>query len=602
MRPLLFTLVLSLAFSVHTSAQQARYDVYIDLLHMHDDQIQVAITTPRVSQSEVTFVFPATVPGTYEDQEWVRFVHDFRAVDSAGHDLPLRRTQDSQYVIQNATQLRRVFYSLDDSFDDRSGEIEIFPPAGTGFERDSVFLFNHAGVVGFIEGYQKLPFKIHVNKPAHLFGASAATITQVSAILDTYNAASYDALIDNPVLYSVPDTAAFTVNGVQVLVALAHPGNAKLAPAYAASLRNVTSAIGKLLPRMPVSNYAFLFYMWDGDTNKVTNTMQMYGALEHNRSSSYFWGNASDPAGIDQIAIHEFLHILVPLNVHSEEIETFNFRAPKMSRHLWLYEGVTEYFSYLALLRDSIITEDEFRTTMHQKLQVLDQIPEKFNFLVFSKNILEPEYAKDYPSVYTYGCANAMLLDITIRKSTHGEKGLLDVVYQLMDRFGPAKPFVDDELFDTLETILPPQAMEYLEDYVDDNDRIPVAAGFDEIGWKYVEADSVDSFTYDFRLARTGLIKETVTDAPLPAVKGDKLKAINGTPIESVTQKDWYALFDPKGPDPMVVVVERDGKDVTIKGNAKPTKKASRHNLRVEPNDPAKTSLRHSVLYGKSSS
>ncbi len=603
MRVFLLALALFVTLTLQGTAQQIRYDVYIDLLHMQDDQIQVAINTPPVTQSEVTFVFPATVPGTYEDQMWYRFVRDFKALDANGVALPIRRTQDSQFVIENATRLKRVTYSLEDSFDDRDRTIEIFPPAGTCFQRDSVFVFNHAGIVGFIEDYQRLPYNIHVNKPAHLFGASAATITQVSAILDQYSATSYDALIDSPVLYSVADTATFNVNGVQVLVSIAHPGTDKYAPAYAENLRKVTTAIGKMLPRMPVTNYAFLFYMWDGDTNKVTKSHQMFGALEHNRSSFYFWGNSADPAGIDQIAVHEFLHILVPLNVHSQEIETFKFRAPDMSRHLWLYEGVTEYFSYLALLRDSIISEEDFRKTMQQKLQVLDHLPKAFNQLDFSKNVLEPEHAKHYHSVYTYGCANAMLLDIRIRKATKGKTGLLDIVYKLMERYGPNKPFVDGELFDTLKTILPGDAMDYLNDYVDDSERIPVEAGLADIGWTYIEADSVEAYTYNFLLSRAGIVRETVPDAALPAIKGDKLKAINGTTIETATQTDWYALFDPKGPNPIEVTVERDGNDVVIKGTAKSQKKSVRHLIREEvPADPAKTALRNSVLYGKTSS
>ncbi|MDZ4744555.1 MAG: hypothetical protein SGJ05_00985 [bacterium] len=603
MRIIYLALTLVVYTALSASAQQGRYDVYIDLLNVQNDQIQVAITPPRVTAAEAVFVFPATVPGTYEDQMWYRFVRDFKALDADGQVLPMHRTPDSQFVIEQAPRLRRVTYSLEDSFDDRNREIEIFPPAGTCFQRDSVFVLNHAGIVGFIEGYQKLPFKISVNKPYHLFGASATSITQVSGVLDTYEVASYDALIDNPVLYSVPDTATFNVNGVNVLVSLAHPGTDKYAQAYAVNLKKVTMAIAKMLPRMPVTNYAFLFYMWDGDTNKVMRTQSMFGALEHNRSSFYFWGNSPDPSGIDQIAVHEFLHILVPLNVHSEEIETFKFRAPDMSRHLWLYEGVTEYFSYLALVRDSIISEDEFRTTMQQKLQVLDQLPPRFSQTEFSKNVLQPEYAKHYHSVYTYGCANALLLDIRIRKATQGKTGLLDVVYQLMDKFGPSKPFVDKELFDTLETILPESAMDYLNDYVDDTDRIPVEAELSNIGWKYVELDSVNSFTYDFRLARTGLVKETVADAPLPAMKGDELLKINGRILAEVKQTDWYALFDPKGPNPIEVTVMRDGKEVVITGTARPTKKALRHAINVAvPADPAATSLRNSVLYGKTSS
>jgi predicted metalloprotease with PDZ domain len=40
---------------------------------------------------------------------------------------------------------------------------------------------------------------------------------------------------------------------------------------------------------------------------------------------------------------HEFFHI-VTHSIHSKEIQDFDYNDPKMSEHLWMYEGVTEYF------------------------------------------------------------------------------------------------------------------------------------------------------------------------------------------------------------------------------------------------------------------
>ena len=46
-------------------------------------------------------------------------------------------------------------------------------------------------------------------------------------------------------------------------------------------------------------------------------------------------------------AAHEFFHIVTPLSIHSEEIQYFDFNQPKMSEHLWLYEGSTEYHAHM---------------------------------------------------------------------------------------------------------------------------------------------------------------------------------------------------------------------------------------------------------------
>jgi predicted metalloprotease with PDZ domain len=46
------------------------------------------------------------------------------------------------------------------------------------------------------------------------------------------------------------------------------------------------------------------------------------------------------------VVSHEFFHI-VTHHIHSKEIQDFDYNDPKMS-HLWMYEGVTEYFANLS--------------------------------------------------------------------------------------------------------------------------------------------------------------------------------------------------------------------------------------------------------------
>jgi predicted metalloprotease with PDZ domain len=48
------------------------------------------------------------------------------------------------------------------------------------------------------------------------------------------------------------------------------------------------------------------------------------------------------------VVSHEFFHIVTPLSIHSKEIQDFDYNDPKMSEHLWMYEGVTEYFANLS--------------------------------------------------------------------------------------------------------------------------------------------------------------------------------------------------------------------------------------------------------------
>ena len=359
-------------------AQNDRYRVDIDLRNVVDDRVQVIVYPPSVNSDTVTFVFPVTIPGTYEEHFWWRLVENFRAYDVSNRLMDVERSADSQFVVRNARTLRYISYELDDSFDDTTGKVDIFAPAGTGWEADSIFVLNQGGAIPYIDGLQKREYKVAVHKPAHLWGGSALPIQRISATLDVYQAKSYDELVDSPVLYSLPDTATYSIEGVDVLVHCAHAGTDTVAQAYAKELSKLTTTIAKFLPTMPVQRYAFLFYLWKSDRSKVTNPFAM-GALEHNQSSFYFLGFQKRPLGLRDIAIHEFFHILVPLNLHSEEIDAFDFRTPKMSQHLWLYEGTTEYFATLAPLHDSTVKEESFKREIQQKLRDDEDLPQQLS-------------------------------------------------------------------------------------------------------------------------------------------------------------------------------------------------------------------------------
>ena len=120
---------------------------------------------------------------------------------------------------------------------------------------------------------------------------------------------------------------------------------------------------------------------------------QGFGALEHGNSSVYYLPDFGNDMVLDQMAdvcIHEFFHILTPLGLHSEEIGNFNYIDPQMSKHLWLYEGITEYFAGISQVKGGVITRDEYiRSVLRQKIVTADRYPtDKMPFTEMSENVL----------------------------------------------------------------------------------------------------------------------------------------------------------------------------------------------------------------------
>lgn len=582
------------------------YHVQIDLTSLRHDRLAVTIDVPPVAIDTAVFVFPVTVPGTYEPHLWWRLVHNFAAFDAQGSPLPVTRSADSQFVIGQASRLHRVRYDLDDSFDDEDDRVTIFHPTGTSFQGDSVFVFNHGGIVGYIEGYQRLPYLVSVQRPERLYCSTALPVTSRSTDRDTYMAGSYDELVDGPAVFARPDTASFQVNGVNVQVALIHPRDTLIAPAYAKTLEKVTSAIGAFLPSMPVDRYAFLIYLWDGDTVEVKGARMGQGALEHSYSSLYFWRYTSKPFGLESVAAHEFLHILLPLNVHSREIDEFNFRSPQMSAHLWLYEGVTEYFAHQALLRGKASSESRFIREVKQQARSLNVLPDTFSLYTFSRNVLTAENQELYPVIYEIGPLNALLMDIQLREESNGQRGLLELVYQLMERYGPAHPFNDDELFDVIEGMTSPAFGAYCRTYIRDRTLLPLNEYLPRIGLTYTDSTLADRLTFGVAFSGemkdlSNVIIEPTKPNPLGVQAGDRLVAIDGKELSSHSPTGLRKLFNPEKDQSISLSVERNGDVLELSGTAVTTQRVVRHVIgEVDSPTAEQVRLRNLVFYGNS--
>lgn len=574
--PTIFTVVMLLAFTSPSNAQWDGYKAIVDFSTVQDDKVRVTVNLPRLTMDTAIVVFPETIPGTYDKLQYWQRISNFNPVDSNGLTMPFFRTSDGQFAIPNARTCSFVVYDVDDTFDETdTTKPFVFHPAGTSIATGESFVINAAGFFPYVDGVQKKRYGVMVKKPKQLYGSSSLEIVQLNDTLDSFQARDYDELVDNPVLYAVPDTASFVVEGTTVTIACAHPSKRGIAARIAPNVQKICETVGRFLPSMPVDKYTFLIYAWSPSDKSVHLKMPAFGALEHSTSSFYFMPEQGIEQSIIDVAAHEFLHILVPLNVHSEEIDEFNFRTPKMSQHLWLYEGATEYFASLAQVRDAMISVEDFLTSMRAKVSAIRTMDRDFSFTDFSRNILTPENNAKYPLVYTYGAANAWLLDVIIASETKGQKDLLRVVYELMEKFGPSKPFKDDELFAEIERLTSAGTAGYLRKHVGGKTPIPVQDVLGLIGIRYIPERKVEGVTYGFRFSfeirngSPGLYLDPQGDNAMKVEPNDKVVRINGRSLQEVDMKTFEALRNPKEDQNLTLVVERQGNQVTLEGVAK---------------------------------
>ena len=282
------------------------------------------------------------------------------------------------------------------------------------------------------------------------------------------------------------------------------------------------------------------------------------------------------------VVSHEFFHIVTPLSIHSKEIQDFDYNDPKMSQHLWMYEGVTEYFANLFQINQGLITEEDFLSRIAEKIAHANKLNDTMPFTTMSANVLKPPYKDQYLNVYEKGALIGMCLDIIIREKSNGEKGILDLMLQLSNEYGPTKPFNDDELFAKITSLTYPEVGAFLTTYVAGPTPIPYSTYLAKVGVTNALEKAPTNVFLKGQKPYISVNKETKEIFVLPNIElndfyknlgikgGDILISINDKPY---SLDNIYAMITEsqnwKEDDLITVKIKRDGKEQILKGKVK---------------------------------
>lgn len=587
-------MMLLLVVFMHTALCSQEFRAKIDFKNIKDDKAHVTLFTPKMDTDEILYIMPASIPGTYARMDFGYFVKNFKATDAKGGFIPVRRLNDNEFLIIGANRLAKIEYDVNDTYDDTTHTLDVFNPGGTNIQADSNIMFGAHGFLGYFSKMQHIPYTIECIKPASLFCSTSLSKKSINDTVDILMAKNYDALVDNPAMFAKPDTISYMQGGTKISIAVYSTGGKVSAQMVSNVIKPVTKTVETFLGTMPVDRYTFIFF-FAGMERKDLRRKEAYGALEHNYSSVYFLPETSDESmlksWIAQTAVHEFLHILVPLNLHSKEIASFDFREPKMSRHLWLYEGVTEYFSVLARAQSGEMTEKQLRQTLRQKLFGSQfMMPKPVAMTELSKNVLLPEYQKMYGVVYEKGALLGLFFDLTLREKTNGTITLLSLIRTLTKKFGPDRPFEDSVLFSEIESVAGKDIRPFLQNYFDSPTEIPYAEMFAKIGWKYIEEDSVQGFSFSGVRARMDgsnlILNVRKEDNILGAKQGDTVIEVNDMKVDQSNEEVDIAseVNDPDNDAEITLKVKRGDDIITLKAKPKSTKKLDRSIILVNEN------------------
>ncbi|WP_271782816.1 peptidase M61 [Aquimarina algiphila] len=533
----------------------------IDLINVVDDKVKVEIKVNNLDADTLSYYLPKIVPGTYQNNSYGKYVEDFKAYDALGNPLYAQKFGDNRWKINNASKLSKITYWVNDTFDSETTH-DVFSPTGSNILKDKNFILNLYAFIGYFDGMKENKYNLFIKHPESLKASTSlekniiknAEANPASDKIDFFSFDRYAEVADHPIMYSnAENTVTFTVNGINVLLSVYSNNSTHKAERLMPQIERVIRAQKNFLGNInSTQKYSILLYL----SSSKSNDARGFGALEHNTSTvvvlpeslSYDRLNKS----LTDVVSHEFFHIVTPLTIHSKEIRDFDYNTPKMSKHLWLYEGTTEYFSLLFQISQGLISKEDFFERIYEKIEASKAFDNTMSFTTMSKNILKDPYRKNYRNVYEKGALISMCIDIIMREKSNGSYGILDLIKSLSTTYGIDVPFDDDELIKTIEKVSYPEISAFLQQHVVGNTPIDYEFYLKKAGVKYGLKNIPSSyFIFEQQPFVTGLeaTKEVIftSDTPfnsflkgLGVTQGDVLLSINK---KKYKLKNIYDLF-----------------------------------------------------------
>lgn len=478
----------------------------LNLSAVKEDKVPVVINPGRFTTETVTYRLPRVVQGTYSVSDFGKYVDDFRAFDYDGNTLSVNKIDTNSWSINNATQLDRIEYFVNDTYDiETSGGIQgeqPFSPAGTNIESEN-YVLNLHGFVGYFDSLKNNQYTLDVTAPADFIRTSAleskgnVTSADGKSITSSYYAPRYFDITDNPMMYGKLDVEEFMVGDIKIVLSLYSPTKKHTASSLKETVYKMMEAQKAYLGDInSTPRYDIYVYLSRGDETSPKG----FGALEHHTSTVVVFPEDSTLEGLKfqmvDVVAHEFFHIVTPLSVHSEDVHYFDYNKPTFSKHLWMYEGVTEYFAQHFQVYEGLIDNNQFYNTVMQKIATSMNLDDAMSFTIMSENVLDEPYATNYYNVYMKGALIGMCIDILMRKESNGERSMLSLMKELSNKYGKNKPFEDDKIIEEITAMTYPSIGKFFKTYVEGDVPINYDEFFDMVGLIYGNSEVPTNYIF----------------------------------------------------------------------------------------------------------
>ncbi|HEY1559714.1 MAG TPA: peptidase M61 [Caulobacteraceae bacterium] len=310
---------------------------------------------PVSGPGSFTLLFPEWLPGNHGPSGPL---DKLAGLEISANGVPIAWTRDPVNVFAFHVEIPPGVSAIELSFQFLSA---VSKPEGRIMMTPDMLSLQWDTVALYPAGYFSRDIEVEpsVRLPAGFTGATALETRSVAGDVTTYKPASFNTLIDSPMIagryFRRFDLDPGGPARVSLDVIADRPDELDATPAQIDAHKALVTQAYRLFGSHHYDHYDFLV--------SLSNKMGGNG-LEHHQSSEdgtiprYFldWDRAF--AGRDLLA-HEFTHSWNGKFRRPADLWTPNFNKPMRDSLLWVYEGQTQYWGYVLAARSGLLTAQQ---------------------------------------------------------------------------------------------------------------------------------------------------------------------------------------------------------------------------------------------------
>lgn len=382
---------------------------------------------------------------------------------------------------------------------------------------------------------------------------------------DSFDAASYDALVDAPAELGNFKERDFDDSGAHFRVVL-DAGNFDFA-ALTHNLLRITSSEIRMMGGPPFREYTFFFHI--GDYPDVGG-----GGMEHANGTAIA---ASSLEEATDIAAHEFFHAWNVKRIRPQSLAPVDFTREQYTRALWFAEGVTSTYASYTLERTGLWSRQRFYADFARQIAQLQSLPARHWQSVEESSLdawLEKYTAYRVParsiSYYNKGQIDGVLLDLAIRSATQNRKSLDDVLRLMNQEYAEQGKFYDNSngVRAAVEQVAGKSFEDFFRRYVSGTEEIPYQdflslAGLDLQVTKQVTPTLGfwPGGAFGGRESSVATIEPGSAAESAGIMPGDDILALDGKPFPA-NFTTWLSARTPG--ETVKLLVRRDGRELNF--------------------------------------